>query len=144
MRTLVLMVTLMAAVAPATPQEQGTRKDETSKKIKALQKERIATLKEVADHVNALFKSGHASFEEAAEARLLVLNAELDDAEKQSDRIAINEKIVDVMKKYEEVADSMVKVGKEMRSSFLKTKARRLEAEIRLERAKLKEAKENK
>jgi hypothetical protein len=147
-----LILTVMAAtllMAPASPQARVnlSRKDQTeesAKKVKELQKERIATLKEMVDQTTNLFQNARVSFEEVCEARLLVLKAELDAAEKQSDRITLYKKIVDVLKEYEQSANAQREFARRTPADILKVKARRLEAEINLERAKAKEAKEAK
>lgn len=139
MRTLVLMVTVMAAalvIGPASPQEAG--------KIKELQKERIATLREMGEIINRLYKSGNASLEEIYDAKLLLLKAELDTAGKQPDRIALYKNFVDASKKLEKLAEASVEAGRGTVASVLKFRARRLEAEIHLEQAKLKEARDSK
>ena len=152
MRVPALILTVMAATllcAPASPRggENPSREGPTegpAKKVKELQKERIATLKEMAAQIATLYKSGRALGVDLYEARLLVLKAELDAAEKDSDRVTLCKKIVDVLKEYETWADEKVKSARETRAFVLKVKARRLEAEIHLEQAKAKEAKESK
>jgi hypothetical protein len=173
MRMPALILIVMAAalpMTPASPQEKGNppfeelpppeglrpvkkqiaepakkQIEEPAKTVKELQKERIATLKQMADITTQMFQRGNVrSFEEVLEARLLVLEAELDAAEKESDRITLYKNIVDVLKEYETIADKMVKIAKGTQASVLKVKARRLEAEINLERAKAKAAKEAK
>jgi hypothetical protein len=171
MPTLILIVIAAALpVTPAGPQEkanppfeqlsppEGLRPvkkqiagpvkkkiEEPAKTVKELQKERIATLKQLADITTQMFQRGNVrSFEEVLEARLLVLDAELDAAEKESDRVTLYKNMVDVLKEYETIADRMVKIAKGTQASVLKVKARRLEAEINLERAKAKEAKKAK
>ncbi len=149
MRMLVLtliamVVTLPMAPASAQDRVNPPRKDqaqESAKRVKELQKERIATLKEMAEGVADLFQHGNVSFEEVLEARLLLLKAQLDAAEKESDRIALYKNIVDELKKFETFADTKVKAARMSMPTLLKIKARRLEAEIDLERAKAKEAK---
>ncbi|SRR5579884_926180 len=149
MRMPALILTVMAAtllLGPASPQEKAnpSRKyqtEESAKKIKELQKERIATLKEMADVISALYQRGQGSLEDVLVARLLVHKAELDAAEKESDRITLYKNIVDELKKLETIADGIVKAARGSKSTFLKVKARRLEAEINLERAMVKEAK---
>jgi outer membrane protein TolC len=128
-------------MAPASPQarvnlSRKERIEESAKKVKELQKERIATLKQMAEIISDQFRNGNVSFEDVLEARLLVLKAELDAAEKESDRITLYKDIVDELKKFEMVADDRVKAARGAKSNFLKIKARRLEAEINLERAK--------
>jgi hypothetical protein len=138
-----LILTVMAAallITPASPQDgvNLSRKDQleqSAKKVKELQKERIATLKKMADQLTLQYKAAQATVEDAYEAKLLVLKAELDAAEKESDRITLYEQMVGVMKDYEKAADRIVKSGQAKETTFLKAKARRLEAEIKLEQA---------
>jgi hypothetical protein len=120
------------------------RVDEAAKKVKELQKERIATLTELADMTTKLFQSAHVKFDEACEAQLLLLQAQLDAAEKESDRVALYKNFVGMMKDYEKVAQAQVKAGQGLTTAVLKIKARRLEAEIHLEQAKAREAGERK
>ncbi len=118
--------------------------EEPAKTVKELQKERIATLKQAADAIAALYKIRRAPYEEVLEARLLLHKAELDAAEKESDRITLYKNIVDELKEFEMFADKQFKAARWTVASFLKVKARRLEAQIDLERVKAKEAKKAK
>jgi len=152
MRKPVLILAVMAAtllMAPASPQDKVNppRKDKTeesAKKIKELQRERIATLKQVVDANSRLRERQLASFGEVVEAKLLLLNAELDAAEKESSRITLYKSIVDVLKEGEKFAEDAVRTAGGPQVRILQVKARRLEAEINLERAKAKEAQEAK
>ena len=71
MRMPALILTVMATsllIAPASPQDKVNlpRKEQiqkSAKKVKELQKERIATLKEMADVNTRLFQRGRASLE---------------------------------------------------------------------------------
>jgi outer membrane protein TolC len=147
MPALILIVMVAALpMAPANPQDKANpprkdQADESAKKIKELQKQRIATLKEMADGITNLFQRGQGSFEEVLEARMLVHKAELDAAEKESDRIALYKNMVDLLKQTEEIAATKFKAARGSANSVLKVRAMRLEAEINLERAKAKEAK---
>ncbi len=152
MKIATLILTVIAALllmAPASPQDRVNlsrkeRIEDSAKKVKELQKQRIATLKEMVDATTDQFRNGRVPFEEVLEAKLLVFKAELDAADKESDRITLYKNIVDQLKKFEVIADQRVKAAQTSQSTFLKVKARRLEAEINLERAKTKEAKETK
>jgi len=143
---IVLAATLL--VAPAIPQDKANlpkgQAEESAKKIKELQKERIATLKEVVDHSFTMFKNAQVSYEEVLEAQILLLNAELDATEKESDRIALYKKSLEALKSYEDVAKARAEAARGTATAVLKIKARRLEVEIHLEQAKMKEAKEGK
>ena len=148
MRKPALILAVMAAtllMAPASPQDKVNpprkdRTEESAKKIKEFQRERIATLRQLVDENSRLRDRRQASFEEVAEARLLLLNAELDAAEKESSRITLYKSIVDVLKEGEKFAEDAVKTGGGTPVRIFKVRAMRLEAEINLERAKAKEA----
>jgi hypothetical protein len=152
MRMPSLILTVLAAallMAPAIPQDRvkpspKERVEESAKKVKELQKERIATLKQMVDADIRLEGRGIIPFDEVVEARLLLLNAELDAAEKESDRVTLYKNIVDELKKYETYAERRVKLAQVATVSVLKARARRLEAEINWERAKATEAQEAK
>jgi len=114
-------------------------------KVKELQKERIATLKVLVEGTEWMFKNGRSSPEELYEARLLLLEGELDTANEESDRIALCTNIVNVLKEYEKHADAQRAIVRRTDEAALKTLkviARRLEAEIQLERAKAEQPKE--
>jgi biotin carboxyl carrier protein len=66
---------------------------------------------------------------------VLLAEAELDAAEKAADRITILKKLVEALKQYEEVAKAKKERAEASEVPILMIKARRLEAEIRLERA---------
>lgn len=137
----VLAVTLLMSSA-SSQEKPKEKREESAKKVRELQKERIETLKELVDHAATSYKGGVASYEEVLEASMLLLKAELDAAEKDSDRITLYKKGVDALKEYEEVANANRQVGKGTVAAVLKIKAMRLEVEIALEQAKAKEAKE--
>lgn len=148
MRKIALILTVVAVAvltAPASPQdgeslarEQQIQK--SAKKVTELQKERIATLKALADISTKLFQSGSGSFEAALEAKVLVFEAELDAAEKDPERLTLCKHLVDALKECEELAKERVKTARGTEAAVLKVKARRLEAEIHLEQAKVKMA----
>jgi hypothetical protein len=149
--TLILIVAAATLLlGQATPQHKATpapkeRIEESAKKIKELQKERIETLKKLVEQTAALFIKGIArSYEEALEAQMMLLQAELDAAEKESDRITACKNTINRLKQYEEVAAANVAAGRATTAAGLRIKARRLEAEIQLEQAEIKEAKESK
>ena len=143
----VLAATLLMAPAISQDRVKPSPKElveESAKKVKELQKERIATLKQMVDVNSRLQERGLASSEEVVEARLLLLKAELNAAEKESRRITLYKDIVDVLKGYEKFAEERVRTAGGTEAPILKAKARRLEAEIHLERAKAREAQEAK
>jgi outer membrane protein TolC len=123
------------------PKEQV---DESSRKVKELRKERIATLKELMDPATGAFRSARASYEEVLEAQSLLLQAELDAAEKESDRLAIYKQTIDALTESERRANARVQVGRGTQAAVLRIKARRLEVGIQLEQAEFKEVRERK
>jgi hypothetical protein len=152
MRKPAMILAIMVAtllMAPASPQDRVSsphkdKTEESAKKIKEFQRERIATLKQLVDETSKLRETRAVAYEAVVEAKLLLLNAELDAAEKESSRITVYKSIVDVLKEGEEFAENAVKVGGGPPVRIFKVRAMRLEAEINLERAKAKEAQEPK
>src|SRR5262245_21216549 len=112
MRILGLIVAIMACalfVCSAGTQDQGNssspaKAQEPADKVQELQRERIATLKDVADAEAKLYQSGNSSSEAVLEAKVLVCEAELDADEQGVDRIARLMRLVEAFKDYEEVA----------------------------------------
>jgi outer membrane protein TolC len=138
---LIVAASLMTA---ASAQEKPAKEqiEASAKKVKELQKERIATLTELVNQAVAAFQKAQASYEEVLEAQMLLLKARLDVAEKESERITLYEQTVAVLKKSEELANTRAQAGRGSHAAVLKIKARRLEVEILLEQAKIKQAKE--
>ena len=142
-----VVATLLTVPAGAQEKINLLNKDkaeESAKKIKALQKERITALKDAAEQISALFKSGRTTADEVYEARLMALRAELDAAEKGAERVALYKSMVDVLKEYETWATEQYKAARATAATALKVKARRLESEIHLEQAKVQADKESK
>jgi membrane fusion protein (multidrug efflux system) len=136
-----IIVAGILSMAPASAQDREdlARKQETQKsadKVKELQQQRLTTLKAMADLNTKLYQSGKASLEAALEARELVCEAELEAAETVSDRIAIFQHLVEVLKQHQEVAKEMKKSGRDTEAAVLAVKARLLDAEIHLETAR--------
>jgi membrane fusion protein (multidrug efflux system) len=130
--------TLLLVPSRAQDGKPPSSKQETrqaSDKVKELQKERIVTLKSMAEIETLLHKNGKASSEAALEAKVLVCDAELDAAEKEPDRITVLKSLVKVLKEYEEITKARKVSAEGTEVAVLKVKARRLEAEIRLEQA---------
>jgi outer membrane protein TolC len=142
MRILALLAaaTLMTA-ARAEDKPAKERTEESTKKIKELQKERIATLKELADATMKLAQGGRAELSDALEARMTLLKAELEVAEKESDRIALLKKALESLEEYLQVAKARHDAGRGTVVPGLKIKAQYQEIQIQLEQAKMKEAK---
>lgn len=152
MRTPALILAVMAAtplVASAGPQDKANSSPkeqiaESTRKVKELQKERIAALKAAADTSLKLAQRARLEISEATEDGMALLKAELEVAEKESDRIALYKQALDLLKGYEEIAKARQAAARGTELAVLKVKARRLEVEILLEQAKIKEAKGSK
>lgn len=142
MKMPVLFVALLAAamLTVAANSQEGasptTAKAETDSKVKELQQQRIATLKEIVEGLNVQRQSGRGSFEETLEATVQLLNAELEVATNDAERIKICENIVKQFATLEEVAQAAREGARGTYTAVLKAKAKRLEAEIVLERMK--------
>jgi len=135
---LILAVVAVTFLFVPVSAQDGEGKQEFQKsadKVKELQQERISALKAVAEMETLLHKSGKAPPEAALEAKVLVAEAELDAAEKELDRIAILKRLVKALQQLEETARARKAAAEASEVPILKIKARRLEAEIRLERA---------
>ncbi len=143
MRTPARILTVLAAtllIAPASAQDKANppRKEptpESARKVKDLQKERLAVLKALTEQLTRLYQGARVEFDELFEARVQLFQAELDAAEKQSDRLTLYKNFVEELKQYEKIAQGRVEAARGSMASVLKIKARRLEAEIRLEQA---------
>lgn len=148
MRSAAIALTLVAvAVLVTSASSQGVpsnagknQHDESDRKVKQLQQERIATLKQAADIADKLYKNARVTPEEVCEAQLQFLRAEFDAAANEADRVAWCQKCVDALKNYEQIAAAAVQNAKGTQVSALKVKASRLEAEILLEQAKARAA----
>ncbi len=137
------MTALILAAALTGAQDKPSNPiEESAKKIKDLRKERIAVLKELVDQFGARYKAGQCSPEELVDAKVLLLKAELETAEKGSDRVSLYTKMMETLNQLEQVAKAQLEAGKGTTGDVLKIKARRLEIEILLEQEKMKEAKE--
>jgi outer membrane protein TolC len=105
-------------------------------KIKSLQKDLIASLKQVVDIAAQQRNVGRMSPLDALEAQRPFLDVTLDASDTNQERIRVLERIVELQKKIETLAE----IGhKNARNSFidaLNAKAARIKAEIALEKEK--------
>lgn len=122
-------VTLLFGVKAA---DKGNPPD----KIKELQKQHVATLHQVRTAVKAMFLAGAARFDEVLTADLAALDADLDLAETQEQRIKLLGDAVTQAREFEETITKMFQSGQANRVDVLRATAGRLEREIALERAR--------
>jgi eukaryotic-like serine/threonine-protein kinase len=127
------MVSKLDVRSPAQSQGGDT---EGRAKLRAMLQERLATLRENAAGKENLFQDGRIPIGDFDEAKLLVLNAELDLAESDKERIGILERIVTLSREVEKAIDQLYQMGRVTRPDFLDARDKRLKAEIALERAK--------
>jgi RNA polymerase sigma factor (sigma-70 family) len=117
--------------APEGPAGEGP-------KVRALLKERLETLRKIADRVQQLYQEKVASPELVRQANLRVYKAELDLCDTTKERIAVLVKILQVYKDMEDHANELVTQGVASQHTVLEARVNRLEAEIALEREKAK------
>jgi hypothetical protein len=75
---------------------------------------------------------------------MALLQAELEVAQKESDRVTLYKNALDNLKVYEAVARARLEAARGTELALYKVKAKRLETEIALEQAKMKQAKDGK
>ena len=131
---------LIATVVAATFLMQNQPED-SARKIKELRKERIAALEQVADAMMEMHINGQGSLSEVVGARLLLVQAKVEAAETDAERIKLLEKAVEVTREFEAITKAQREQGDGNLADNLKMKARRLEAEITLEQARARAAK---
>jgi hypothetical protein len=112
-----------------------------SAKIKELRKQRIDTLTKLVEQLEALYRNGRVGYEQPLEGQQLLLEAQLNAAEKESERIELYKQAVAVLTTYEKLAATRHEAGRGTEAAILRIRASRLEIEIRLEQARAKEAK---
>jgi hypothetical protein len=114
---------------PAKAQEQGA-------KIKQLQKDWLAAVRDMAKQDAVRAKNGQASPEEILASTRMLAEAELDICESDKERVVVLEKILVSARDTEKLAERLAKSGQRRESAVLKAKAERVRFEIALERAK--------
>jgi hypothetical protein len=134
--TAILMT--ISANAEDKPKEQI---EDSAKKIKELQKERIAALEAVVAGTTKLYSQARIEYGELLEPILMLNKARVEAAEKEADHIEIYKKTIESLKEFEQWAKNKHDAGRATEMPLLSIKARRLELEIALEKAKAKEAK---
>ena len=137
MSALIAVVVLMTA-ADAREKPSKDEIEASARTVQELQKERIAVLNEAVAVSTALFQRAQLDILALMEDRMALLEAELDAAETVSERISLYTKAVDSLKEYEELAKAGKMAARGTDRDIFRIKARRLEVEIRLERARIK------
>jgi RNA polymerase sigma factor (sigma-70 family) len=117
------------------PLEERTR---TNAKLQVLLKERVDILRKNVERMKDLHEQHAAGLDAVWQANLRLYKAELDLCETTKDRIAVLEKIVDVYKEMENRLSQLKKQRAASQDVVDDAKLNRLEAEIALEREKIK------
>lgn len=147
MKATALIVMLMATalvVSAASPQEGSAAKnqqEESAGKIKKLQKERLEALSAAIESAGVLLQQGRALPEVVDECRQQLLQAQIEYAEDDAQRIQFCESYIKALKQSEELAIARKESARGSEMAVQKTKATRLGAEIELEQLKAKAAK---
>lgn len=113
----------------------------SAKKIAELNKERITTLTNAAEVSTKLAQIARVEASEAMEDQMALLKAEAEAAETESERLVLYTDAVKSLKELEELAQAQKQAARATELPRLRIKAKRLEIEILLERAKSKERK---
>lgn len=132
--TLVLVLAAAFAAAP------GADPENPASTIKKLRQERLSVLEELNKVVETMVRmgSGKVGYGEAHEVKVALLNARLELAETNADRIKVHEQFVAEAENWLKITISWQKVGAGEGSAIdvLKAKAHLLEMQIGLEQAK--------
>jgi outer membrane protein TolC len=130
-----------AFLSLASPQEKGNAPhkeiEASTKKVRELQKERIATLAAVVDNAFRLAQAGRVEISDLSKERMSLLKAEVDIAEKESDRIALYRKALETLKEYHALATARFQSARATELHIFQIKARILEVEILLEQSQI-------
>lgn len=110
----------------------------THPRVRALQEERLVSLKKVVKRAERLHEQKAASADVVRQAKLRLYKAELDFYETPKERVDVLEKIVGVYKEEEDRIIQLQKSGAAAEDTVLEARIKRLEAEIELEREKAK------
>lgn len=131
------------SAVPTSPSKGGDALGDPAKdgpggntKVRELQKERLALLRQLADQLTAANKRGETSVASVLEAQREVLAAELELCETGKERFAVLEKRVELAKEIEKATEKAVEARAVSAADLLRAKANRLQAEIELEKAK--------
>jgi outer membrane protein TolC len=131
---------LIAGFWPGMADSAQAQEKPKNEKINELLKERLATVKKLAEVTQAAYQQGRATIAEVTQANARLLKAELELCQSDKERLVVRERALALAKEYEKVASQLYKSGQATQASVLAARANRLEAEIAYERAKAKMA----
>ena len=122
--------------APAAG-ETAAKQVADSDAVKALLKERLATVTEIDKLVQTAYRGAEVGLDQVHQAKAALLAAQLDLAETKDERIKIHQEMVRQAEEWAKSVAEMAKASQATAIDVLKAKAHLLEAQIALERAKL-------
>lgn len=104
--------------------------------LEALLKERHDTLRKLVEYYEYSYREGKRDYEDVLHAKSQLLEAELDMVGSKAERIRVREEQVNNLRNLEEIVEAKLQAMAESPDKLLLAKARRLKAEIELEREK--------
>jgi len=108
-----------------------------NEKLRELLKERYDLLKAVVENMNKLIETGQCSRMEFHKATVAMLFAKADLCTTGSERIKIHDKIIDILRKQEEMLMREFAAGQVSQEKVLKARLELLDVQIRLEKKRL-------
>jgi outer membrane protein TolC len=135
------LVTASTGISSATLLDaQPSAEAGTTETVRALLKDKLATLRELVPMLEERHRAGIVSIDKVSQAKIEVLKTELELTESAKEQVKLHEKIVAVAKEVEEALKARLASGLIEPMQVLRAKANRLDAEIALERARAKAA----
>lgn len=136
---LLVLLIIAGTVGRWTAPSRAHAAGENDSKLKALLKEKLAVAQEVLAIVTEARRNGDTSIEAVVEVNQVVAKAELDLCDTNAERVAVLERMLTQAKDYEKRVAELVKAEAGPKTTLLKARLIRLDAEVALERAKEKE-----
>jgi len=110
----------------------------TESKVKSLQKQRLAVLKEATAEIKSVYLAGRTSVDRLQAALRAQYDAELDLCDNDKDRLRVLEEMLRLAGENEQSLEQRYKAGDLPKSDLLAATAARLEAAISVEKLKAK------
>jgi len=142
MRVSALVAVAILLTAADGPQKRSQDEiDASVERIMELQKQRIAVLQDAAEMSLHLAQNARLDSSEALDDQMVLLEAKLDAAKTDPERVLLYKEAVEWLKGLEELAKAQKMAARATELPRLRMQAQRLELEVQLERVKIKEAK---
>jgi hypothetical protein len=122
---------------PAKADEKTDPKDQ----IKTIRLARLETLREIYELLSKAQPKGGATLNDVRDARVAVLNAQLDLSETSADRVKVLEDLVKETRGWEDDTNRAAQAGNGTRIDAVRAKLRRVDAELALAQEKAKNGK---